>query len=115
MKLTVAPENLIERVVMALGLAPVTLVDTHMAFMRARAIMVGVKLGVFDALEAVPQTAAQVAARCGTSPVGTEKLLNALVGCDYLTFDRGAFGLAPVARTWLRRTPVPKGRHGSRV
>ena len=36
MKLIVAAENLIERVVLALGLAPVTLVDTHMAFMRAR-------------------------------------------------------------------------------
>ena len=101
MKLSVSPDNLIERAVMALGLAPITLVDTHIGFMRARAIMVGVKLGVFDALEKGPRTAEQVASQCGTSPVGTEKLLNALVGSDYLTFDRGAYGLAPVARTWL--------------
>ena len=101
MKLTVAPENLVERAVMALGLAPVTLVDTHMSFMRARAIMVGTKLGVFDALAREPRRAEDVASQCGTSPFGTEKLLNALVGSGYLTFARGVYGLSSVARKWL--------------
>jgi hypothetical protein len=35
MKLTVAAENPIERLILALGVAPVTLMDTHMSFMRA--------------------------------------------------------------------------------
>jgi SAM-dependent methyltransferase len=101
MKLAVVPENPIERLVLALGLAPVTLVDTHMAFLRARAIMVGTKLGIFDALEGGPLTADALAAKCGTSVVGTAKLLGALAGSGYVTYERGAFGLAPVARKWL--------------
>src|SRR3954471_5457047 len=103
MKLTVAPENPIERLVLALGLAPVTLVDTHMSFLRARAIMVATKLGVFDALAAGALAAPAVAARCATSPAATEKLLNALAGSGYLTFDGSAFALSAVARKWLTR------------
>jgi SAM-dependent methyltransferase len=101
MKLTVSAENPIERVVLALGLAPVTLMDTHMSFMRARAIMVGTKLGVFDALASGALPATAVAERCATSPAATAKLLNALVGSGYLTFARGAYGLSAVARKWL--------------
>jgi hypothetical protein len=58
MKLTVTGENLIERVLIAFGVVPVTLIDTHMSFMRARAIMVGVKLGIFDVLASGALTAA---------------------------------------------------------
>ena len=107
MKLTVSAENPIERVVLALGLAPVTLMDTHMSFMRARAIMVGTKLGVFDALASGALPATAVAERCATSPTATVKLLNALVGSGYLTFARGAYGLSAVARKWLTsRSPA---------
>src|SRR5256885_1787489 len=101
MKLTVSGENLIERAALALGIPPVTLMDTHMSFMRARAIMVGVKLGLFDAIAAGAGTAAAVAAQCRTSPVGTMKLLNALAGSGYLTFNGGEFALTAVARKWV--------------
>jgi SAM-dependent methyltransferase len=101
MKLSVKAENPIERIIMALGLAPVTLVDTHMSFLRARAIMTGTKLGVFDALRGGRLTAAQVATHCGTASAATEKLLNALVASDYLTFSGGSYGLAPIARKWV--------------
>jgi SAM-dependent methyltransferase len=100
MKLTVTGENLIERLLIAFGVVPVTLVDTHMSFMRARAIMVGVKLGIFEALASGAMTAADVTSRCGTSLAGTEKLMNALVGCGYLRFARGGYELSPVARKW---------------
>jgi SAM-dependent methyltransferase len=100
-KLVVAPENPFERLAMALGVVPVTLMDTHMSFMRARAIMVGVKLGLFDALAGGPLPAAQVAERCGTVAAATEKLLNALVGSGYVKHVAGTYALAPVARRWL--------------
>jgi SAM-dependent methyltransferase len=103
MKLTVAAENPIERVVLALGVAPVTLMDTHMSFMRARAIMVGTKLGIFDALVQGALTSTDVAKRCGTSPPATEKLMNALVGSGYLRFDRDTYALTAVARKWVTR------------
>jgi SAM-dependent methyltransferase len=101
MRLTVAPENPVERLVLALGIAPVTLMDTHMAFMRARAIMVGTKLGIFDALAGGPRSSADVAARCGTSPIGTEKLLTALAGSGYVRDSGGRFVLTSTARKWV--------------
>ena len=103
MKLTVTAENPIERLILALGVAPVTLMDTHMSFMRARAIMVGTKLGIFDALASGALTAEDVASRCGTSFAATEKLMNALVGCGYLRFGRGRYALSAVARKWVTR------------
>ena len=101
MKLTVAAENPIERIALALGILPVTLMDTHMSFLRARAIMVGTKLGVFESLAAQPLGADAVASRCGTAPAATEKLLNALAGSGYLQFASGVYSLSPVARKWL--------------
>jgi SAM-dependent methyltransferase len=101
MRLTVAPENPLERLVLALGIAPVTLMDTHVAFMRARAIMVGTKLGIFDALSGGPLSPADVATRCGTSPIGTRKLLTALAGSGYVRDSGGRFALTSPARKWL--------------
>jgi SAM-dependent methyltransferase len=101
MKLTVAAENPLERIALALGIVPVPLIDTHLSFLRARAIMVATRLGVFEALAAAPSSAADVAAACETAPQATEKLLNALVGCGYLRFARGTYRLTPQARKWL--------------
>lgn len=101
MKLSVSGETAAERLAIALGLAPVPLVDTHMSFLRARAIMVATKLGIFDALAAGPLAAEAVAARCSTSTFATTKLLNALVACGYLRATKGAYALTARARTWL--------------
>jgi len=101
MKLTIAPENALERLLLALRIPPVTLLDTHMSFMRARAIMVGTKLGIFDVLAEMPLSFEEVARRCGTNPSATAKLLNALVGSDYLRFRGGTYSLSPIARKWV--------------
>jgi 2-polyprenyl-3-methyl-5-hydroxy-6-metoxy-1,4-benzoquinol methylase len=101
MKLKAVGENLLEHMVLALGLAPVTLVDTHMAFLRARAIMVATKLGLFDALSGGALAAVDVATRCDTAPAATAKLLNALVGAGYLTCHGSTYSLAAVARKWV--------------
>jgi SAM-dependent methyltransferase len=97
------PENPIERLVYRFNLAPRPLVETQMAFTLARLIMVGVKLGIFEALEDGPAGAAEVAERCDTSQVGTEKLLFALTGAEYLRAQNGGYELTPVARKWLLR------------
>jgi len=101
MKLTVAAETPLERVALALGIPPVVLMETHLSFLRARAIMVATRLGVFDALASGASTSDAVAARCHTAPRATEKLLNALVGCGYLRFANRRYRLAPHARKWL--------------
>src|SRR5690349_20278465 len=101
MKLKVAGENPLEQLVVSLGVAPVTLVDTHMAMLRARAIQVGTKLGVFDAVGAGAETVEAIAAKCGTDRVATEKLLGALAGSGYLRYGNGRFGLTPVSKKWV--------------
>ena len=102
MKLTVSAETPLERIALALGVAPVTLVDTHMSFLRARAIMVATKLGVFDALGDAAMSAEQLASRCGMALLPAPRLLNALVASGYLRFQRGLYSLTPVSRKWLR-------------
>ena len=100
MKLKVVAENPLEGVVLALGIAPVTIVDTHMSFLRSRAIMVATKLGVFDAIAGGAKTAVQIAAACGTEAHATEKLLSALVGSEYVAQSGAEYTLRPVARKW---------------
>jgi SAM-dependent methyltransferase len=97
------PENPIERLVYRLNLAPQPLLETQMAFTLSRLVMVGTKLGVFEALADGPATLAEIAERCGTSEVGTEKLLFALTGAEYLQAENGGYALKPVARKWLLR------------
>jgi len=65
-------------------MVPTPLAQTIMGMWLARTIMVGVKLGIFEALKGAPLTATQVAARCHTDPRATEKLLFALAGSDYV-------------------------------
>jgi SAM-dependent methyltransferase len=100
-KISVVPENPMEWLLIALRIPPAPLADTHLSVMRTRTIMVGTKLGVFDVLAKKPLPAAEVAKQCCTSPRATEKLLNALVGSDYLEFSQGDYRLSAVTRKWL--------------
>jgi hypothetical protein len=56
MKLAVAAENPIERLLIALGIPPVILMDTHVSFMRARAIR-DLEFGI---AERIPNSAFQI-------------------------------------------------------
>jgi SAM-dependent methyltransferase len=105
-KLGPVAANPLEWAIVRLNLGPRPLLDTQVAYTLARLVMVGTKVGAFDALADGRATAVQVAERCGTSPVGTEKLLFALAGAGYLRAEDGGYALAPVARKWLL--------HGSR-
>jgi hypothetical protein len=60
-----------------------------------------VRLGVFDALDAGPKTAAQVVSQTGASPRGAAMLLNALVGLELLTKKGDAYALGPEAAAFL--------------
>jgi predicted O-methyltransferase YrrM len=103
MRIGAVPENPIEWAVTRFNVAPRPLLDTQMAFTLARVIMVATKVGVFEALTGGSATAAAVAERCGTSRIGTEKLLFALAGAGYLRGDDSGYALTPVSRKWLLR------------
>src|SRR5688572_2315066 len=98
MRFGAVTENPIEWMIVRLNLAPRPLLETQMAYTLARLIMVATKLGVFEALEEGPATPPEVARRCGTSPAGTEKLLFALAGAEYLRAEDGGYALRPVSR-----------------
>jgi SAM-dependent methyltransferase len=101
MKLAAVPENLIERIMIRLGLVPRPLVDTQVAYTLARTIMAAVQLDLFEALSAGPLTAEAVSERCHTHPRATRALLKTLTGVGYLRSDGERYELAAVARKWL--------------
>lgn len=96
------PSNLVERALDSASLLPTPLADTLLGTWLVRTILVASKLGVFDALEAGPLTAADVARARGTDAHATEKLLGALVGAGYATCDAGGrFALTRISRRWM--------------
>lgn len=101
MKLGAIPENLLERIVLALGLAPTPLSDTHVAFMLARTIMVAAKLGIFETLNNASSKAEDVAAQIRTDPQATTKLLNTLIHLGYVRQKDQHYALTPLARKWM--------------
>lgn len=103
MKVGAVPETPIEWAVARLNVAPRPLLETQLAYTLARVIMVATKLEIFEALAGGRATAATVAERCGTSPAGTEKLLFALAGAEYVRVEDGGYALTPLSRKWLLR------------
>ncbi|WPP48107.1 methyltransferase [Catalinimonas niigatensis] len=102
MKLTSVPENLLERFALWLGIAPTPISDTHVAFMMARTIMVGAKLGIFEALAQRPASAKVISVNCQTHPNATIKILNSLVHLGYLTTTRQQeYQLTKLSRKWM--------------
>lgn len=105
MRVSAKPENLIERILVALGKIPTPLMETFSAMVVARTIMVATKLEIFEALEQGSLTVSEVAKRCGTHKEATRKLMNVLVASNYLSYTEGErYSLAPVARNWLLKS-----------
>ena len=101
MKVGPIPKGPLEWLLLRLRVAPQPLIDTQLAYTLARVVMVGVRLGIFDALASGPATAAVVADRCGTHPVATGKLLFALAGSGYVQSDGTRYSLSALSRKWL--------------
>lgn len=101
MKLGTIAESLIERILLRNNVVPRPLIETQMGMMFTRVVEIATKVGVFEALEDGAKTAEAIAKQCNTSPFGTEKLLNALTGMEYLSFKSGTYELTPMSRKWL--------------
>jgi len=70
-------------------------------YWRSQVLFAAAELGVFDSLAAGPLKAAEVAARCRSSPEYTERLLNACVACDLLEKQDARFANGTLASTFL--------------
>lgn len=93
--------NILVDLAKKLDIVPAPQVDTVSCVMRARAIIEANRLGVFQALEAGPLTAEEVASRKGLSPDGTRALMAALVACDYLNERGGRFENGRWVTKWI--------------
>jgi SAM-dependent methyltransferase len=101
MRLGAIPHGVVEHIAFALGLVPTPLLDSIIALLLARTVMVATRLGVFETMAGQPCRVEDIASQCGTAPAATRKLLDALVGAGYLRLRAGRYALAPVARRWL--------------
>lgn len=101
MHLGLIPDSPAEWKALASGRVPLPFLETHFSFGLAQAVLVATKLGVFESLASQTATATDLARRCETDPVSTQKLLNALVGSGYLCYRGDRYGLTTNARTWL--------------
>src|SRR6185312_393659 len=110
MRLGAIPHGVVERIAFALGLVPTPLLDTIIALLLARTVMVATRLGVFETMAGQSRRVEEVAEQCGTAPDATRKLLDALVGTGYLHVHDGRYSLAPVARRWLLKDS-PRSLH----
>ena len=107
MKIRPVSENLVEFILSSLGVVPTPLLDTFQAIVRARAIMVATKLGIFEVLQDGPGSSLTVAQELQIDPRATEKLMSSLVGAGYLRCATAGYDLSHAARRWLlRNSPV---------
>ena len=101
MKVAAIPENAFELILALCGAVPTPLLDTFQSIVRARAIIVGTKVGIFEVLRDGPLIAAEVARRLRINPAATEAMLDSLVGPGYLRFANRHYRLTRGARKWL--------------
>lgn len=70
-------------------------------FIASRIIQVAVTIGIFDAIEALGSTTAEIASSINTSPRATELFLNALVAIRLLSKESGKYFNTEITRTYL--------------
>jgi hypothetical protein len=108
MKYGFIPTGLFERLALATGKVPIPVFDALYSIMKARALMAGVRLGVFEALRDGAHAARDIAGKLGLDPDCLELLLRALVLAEYIGQRAdGRFQLQPLARrTLLNGAPM---------
>jgi SAM-dependent methyltransferase len=101
MRLGMLPDNLAERLILLSGILPPAIFESWFGIMLARTVMAATKLDIFESLAGGPLTTEEVAQRCGTHTLATEKLLNALVGVGCLQVRGERYALPRSVRSWV--------------
>jgi 2-polyprenyl-3-methyl-5-hydroxy-6-metoxy-1,4-benzoquinol methylase len=101
MKYGVIPTNLAECFALWSGKVPVPALDVIFTLMKARSVMAGVSLGLFESLKDGPLTPAEVARRCRLNAECTELLLRALAGVGYVEQLDDCYALTELSRHTL--------------
>jgi hypothetical protein len=104
MQYGVIPTSLAERLALAAGALPLPMIDISFGVLKARIIMAGVRLGVFDALNREPQTHHKLAETLHLDASCLELLLRCLVYAGYLALEGNEYRLS-----WLARKSMVTG------
>ena len=107
MRIGVIPEGVRDWFILRSRRFPRPLFDVMGTMLVCRALMAGVRFGVFDRLRAAPRTAAELAAEAQLDPHGAELLLEALVACGYLKEGAGRYRNSALAARWLLSDASP--------
>jgi SAM-dependent methyltransferase len=97
----IVPETLAERAALWLGQVPVPMADLVLGPLKARIVMAGVTLGVFEGLRDGSRTAGDLAQALSLDPQALELLIRALVHVKYLEQDGDTFGLSSLGRSTM--------------
>jgi 2-polyprenyl-3-methyl-5-hydroxy-6-metoxy-1,4-benzoquinol methylase len=92
------PTSMAERIALVAGLVPIPMLDTLFGMLKARCIMAGVRLGIFEALAQESRSTASMAAALRLDESCLDLLLRTLAYCGYLTVDGERFALSPLGR-----------------
>jgi hypothetical protein len=106
MKYGVVPTNPFELLALWTGRVPVPAIDVLYGLLKARAIMAGVRLGLFEAMRDGVHEAPELAGRLRLDPSCLDLLMRTLVLCGYLEQRGAGFRLSGLAR----RTMIRGGR-----
>lgn len=99
MRVGLKPDTLLDRVAIAAGLVPAPIFEAYFAAGMARAVMAGIRLGVFRALEQQPDDAAGLARRLNLDERGLDVLLEALADLDYVRRRKARYRLTRRAKS----------------
>jgi hypothetical protein len=98
MQYGVIPTSVAERIALFMGAVPLPLIDLSFGVLKARMIMAGVRLGVFQGLAQQPQTHTDLASRLNLDAGCLDLLLRSLVFAGYLELHGEHYALSPLAR-----------------
>jgi hypothetical protein len=106
MQYGVIPTSLAERLALLVGAVPLPIIDLSFGVLKARMIMAGVRLGVFDALGQQSHTPESLAGALKLDASCLELLLRSLVFGGYLELSGNQYSLSALARkTMIRGAP----------
>lgn len=101
MRMGLIPEGVRDRLTLRSARFPLPMFDVMGTMLLSRAVMAGVRFGVFDRLAGGPKTAVALAAEAGCNPPAMTLLVDALVACGYLEQAGDAYRNSPLATRWL--------------
>jgi 2-polyprenyl-3-methyl-5-hydroxy-6-metoxy-1,4-benzoquinol methylase len=96
-----APDNLTELIGLRLNVAPVPVGEAMFGMPTARAVMAGVRLGVFARLAQGDAAAEALASELELHPAGTRHLLDTLVALGHVNKKDGRYSLSKRAAKWV--------------